>query len=465
MCRSLNIPFLWVDALCIVQNDEREQDWYEQSGDMCDIYSNAHLVISVDASPSSNFGFLPGRDHIDKKWEEVHVSHEENNHHIVGSVRTHMSNTVVTYDGRAWNGKSVSPLLQRGWALQESMLANRLLRFTVDGMRWECNRIHHDLTGLMSKTIRTAKLTRNKAHMDGTLKYVLNGPRSDGDEAFKCHIIDFMGRSTPASLFQAWYAIVSYYSERDLTNISDKLSALSGLARLVSEALFTMPTAYVAGHWKSDLSRSLLWYCSKSKLPNRSLPYRAPTWSWASVDGQISYFHEQYQFRFENQLIIYSAECNTSLLDPFGRVTFGKLSVNGFFARVLLQQGSERPEKTQYSGHNDHANHAFSDYFSWVGLHPGEHTPRKLEPTPSYEVLLDDKLTMMSNHDQFACLLVGRHWDDWTGGCKAWWLVLRQSLLNDDRWERIGVGYFHEYSKDLALFLSNKCERKTLVIN
>ena len=160
VCQSLGIRYLWVDALCIVQNDIDERDWYEQSGEMCEIFSNAHLVISADASPSSNFGFLPGRDHVEKQWQVVRVSDQDNNRQLIASVRVHKANTYVTFNGKAWDGTISDPLLHRGWALQESMLANRLLHITVHGPSWECNHIQKNQMSLMSRAIRVAKITR-----------------------------------------------------------------------------------------------------------------------------------------------------------------------------------------------------------------------------------------------------------------------------------------------------------------
>jgi hypothetical protein len=51
---------------------------------------------------------------------------------------------------------------------------------------------------------------------------------------------------------------------------------------------YTMDDTYLAGLWKADLLNQLRWYCLKPG--HRALKYRAPTWSWASVDNvKISY--------------------------------------------------------------------------------------------------------------------------------------------------------------------------------
>ncbi|KAF2688957.1 HET-domain-containing protein [Lentithecium fluviatile CBS 122367] len=464
VCRSLHIPYLWVDALCIVQNDDGERDWYEQSSEMCEIYSNAHLVISADASPTSNFGFLPGRDRMDKRWETSRVFDTESDRRIIASVRTHDANTTILYTGRAWDGKSINPLLQRGWALQESMLANRLLRFTSCGMQWQCNHAHRDEMGLMSRAIRLAKLTRLYPSLKSSLPQSAIPAISIEEEKYTRHITDFMNQNSSASIYHAWQGIVSYYSERDLTKIADKLSALSGLARLVSDALQCKPDAYLAGHWKDDLASSLLWYVSRSKVPNRSSPYRAPTWSWASVNCQVRYFQEQYQFLFKTSVTIHSAHCQPSPLDSFGRVTSGKLSVTGMLTPVSLHISPTKSHQIQYTGKGGCAGHPYTDQFSWVSLFGGS-ALEHVDPVFYYEVLLDDKTpadaVLLTD---IKCLLVGRHKDTMTEGSRVWWLVLKRTLVDEECWERIGIGYFHERWWEQELFNERWAEMGTVTL-
>jgi len=75
-----------------------------------------------------------------------------------------------------------------------------------------------------------------------------------------------------------------------LTFLSDKLIALSGIAKALHESNPEMYDQYLAGIWKCQLPGALLWK-PRSKiesLQNNKAEYRAPSWSWASVDGQIS---------------------------------------------------------------------------------------------------------------------------------------------------------------------------------
>lgn len=73
--RYLGLRYIWIDSLCICQDDD--QDWARESARMCDVYSNAHLVIAANRSPDCTGGCfhtrnprpqamisVPGVDHV-----------------------------------------------------------------------------------------------------------------------------------------------------------------------------------------------------------------------------------------------------------------------------------------------------------------------------------------------------------------------------------------------------------------
>jgi hypothetical protein len=81
-----------------------------------------------------------------------------------------------------------------------------------------------------------------------------------------------------------WLRIVTQYSMLNLTQRTDILPALSGIAMSYAQH---MPTGYLAGIWKDDLARGLLWCIGPVNSPlkaenrygRRAFPYRAPSWS------------------------------------------------------------------------------------------------------------------------------------------------------------------------------------------
>jgi hypothetical protein len=78
----------------------------------------------------------------------------------------------------------------------------------------------------------------------------------------------------------AWYDLVSLYTECELTIASDIFPAISGIASCVASAA---QDCYVAGLWTDDIHRGLLWSAPDSTTCKPDLrQYRAPSWSWAS---------------------------------------------------------------------------------------------------------------------------------------------------------------------------------------
>lgn len=59
LTRSLHIRYLWIDSVCIIQDDR--QDWRIESSRMCDMYSNAYLTISATLASDDTQGFLRHR--------------------------------------------------------------------------------------------------------------------------------------------------------------------------------------------------------------------------------------------------------------------------------------------------------------------------------------------------------------------------------------------------------------------
>jgi hypothetical protein len=80
-----------------------------------------------------------------------------------------------------------------------------------------------------------------------------------------------------------WKTIIEIYGDLELTKPTDKLVALSAVAKHWKALL---QDEFLAGLWKGDLIYQLLWRnCQmEGKYPHRSAEYCAPTWSWASID-------------------------------------------------------------------------------------------------------------------------------------------------------------------------------------
>src|SRR5690348_12676669 len=75
-----------------------------------------------------------------------------------------------------------------------------------------------------------------------------------------------------------------------MTKASDKLIAVAGIAEQL-DILFASSLShnYHCGIFNADVERSILWYSSQAPKPLQKPLRRAPTWSWASVNGRLAF--------------------------------------------------------------------------------------------------------------------------------------------------------------------------------
>ncbi|OQO09404.1 hypothetical protein B0A48_04802 [Cryoendolithus antarcticus] len=82
-----------------------------------------------------------------------------------------------------------------------------------------------------------------------------------------------------------WETILEAYTSAKLTNAhKDKLIAIDGI---MSYLAAVRKTWYTCGMFWKDLPQALCWQQVGVAPAQRATPYRAPSWSWASVDGEI----------------------------------------------------------------------------------------------------------------------------------------------------------------------------------
>jgi hypothetical protein len=122
--RSLGIPYLWIDSLCIVQDDLL--DWEKEAAVMADIYENCHTCIAASTSPHSEGGLNICQD----------VGESQ-----IGIVRNQDGLSTPLYMRVMLNHDphcDIYPLATRGWVLQEKLLSPRSLFFGDTELIFEC---------------------------------------------------------------------------------------------------------------------------------------------------------------------------------------------------------------------------------------------------------------------------------------------------------------------------------------
>ena len=266
--RRLGYQYLWIDSLCIVQDSH--SDWEREASSMGAYYGQAHLTISATSADGDHIGFLNARTPRVSASVELTLALPNSE---IGRIYIALEppNAVA---GAFYRNIERSPTNKRAWILQERALSRRILHFGKEQIFWECGSFALSEDG-SSHSQSLGGLQRgfgaNLWLMDG--RY--GSPTSD------------VGHIRNLVRFE-WQKLVREYTKRGLTKPSDKLPAISGLARQ-APAIFN--TKYCAGLWESGVRHDLDWVVSGPSEPLDT--YRAPSWSWAAVDSPVSFTDER----------------------------------------------------------------------------------------------------------------------------------------------------------------------------
>lgn len=167
----------------------------------------------------------------------------------------------------------VGPLSSRAWTLQERILPPRVLQYAKERLVWQC----------YSKTDAEASLGETQVeNSEHQVKYT---PISYSQRhAFRKAIPSMLGspNTSRETIYQLWYDLLNTYSRRRMTFDTDKIAAISGIAKIFSQLL---KDELIYAIWKGDAARSILW----ATLQDVQTILKAPSWSWAKSHGQINF--------------------------------------------------------------------------------------------------------------------------------------------------------------------------------
>lgn len=132
--RALKMRHLWIDALCIVQDDR--EDWAREAVRMKQVYGDAFLTIVATSAASDHDGFLH-RPPITPP--AISLPFQPNESSIGSNGQYHMAYRSSGGDEGSWlRVLDSSPWNTRGWTFQEHLLSRRALHFTSSKIFWEC---------------------------------------------------------------------------------------------------------------------------------------------------------------------------------------------------------------------------------------------------------------------------------------------------------------------------------------
>jgi len=318
--RVLSIRYIWIDALCIIQDDLG--DWTHEAERMGSIYANAFITICAISTSSCLDSFL------DRPADLVSVAFKSSlQPYIHGCLNLRpqcrplvtanmppLTRRDADIDCGAW--------YLRAWTLQEKEMSQRLLYFGARRIHFSC---------------RMQEITE--------MEY----GSSESSSVFSHKVLRYKQGEPYEYIRKEWHRLVCAYVHRQSTKSADRFPAIAGLAKLMAEAT---KWTYVAGLWKDTLLEELLWYIVFSdSCPTRKellekldiesqSAYIGPSWSWThcrnitfpefnttrSKHSSPNWIREV-DFRSECRCL--SATCTPESADanPYGRLKSSKLEV------------------------------------------------------------------------------------------------------------------------------------------
>lgn len=313
--QKLGFKFLWVDALCIVQ--DCPSDKAREITQMGGIYKNATVTIAAANASSASQGFLGSRPSIPSCelpfFRPPSFRSTKGQNEMRGPGKVWLAATATSHDGD-------EPLYQRAWTLQERLLSPRMLLFGGRELTWQCQQ---KSTQSIGHTFYRRK-TGSKRLPVGIFIYKKQGRR---EQRLQVQV-------------DLWISIVEDYSRRNLSFREDRLPALAGVAK---ELQTVWKDTYIAGLWEKCLIAHLGWHrAGRIKSPSNSSldskEYLAPTWSWVSFNGPVLFDAIEVGDKWASldrnaQLMGYEITPITTDA-PLGRLQKGHIEIHAATAKV-----------------------------------------------------------------------------------------------------------------------------------
>lgn len=491
--RRLQMRYIWIDSLCIIQDDQK--DWEIEAARMGTVYANAVLTIAATRSADGRGGCLATtrdmsyiwqpRSHLKSVQESqtIHVRHEDIWSHL------HVKSTQFerwfilrpSYDVRYLSRKDASgaiidagfPLFTRAWFLQERLLSPRVLHFGHMELFWECRCATWthcigpqplpppDTQGNQSERIHPDYKSSSGSPTEPEMKKPR--PRKESEypiaklrTMFSALVSEDSSRTVQrghSAVFEqsSWNLLIEEYTRLHLTRESDRLPALSGIA-----AAQEARSEYLAGIWAENLPAGLLWTIdtSTASLARRPVKYRAPSWTWASIDGPIRYRDRLNTTRKDWDIVpphtgyqvarVHSFSCTPEGLDPHGCVKAGYIDLEGYIGTARVTQLYQEKSNTVCVVTQEGTSRRQKFYLD---------VPLALCRAEPAEIAQGDTISLLLVECEKLPVSLG-----YAHGYRVMVLVLRRSISVPVAYERVGLIcpaddialYFSEYTSGAA---------------
>ncbi|KAH8886048.1 HET-domain-containing protein [Thozetella sp. PMI_491] len=333
--RDLGIGYIWIDSLCIFQDTDDKSDWEREASLMQLVYSHSFCNISAAQCKGSLETMFYPRDCAilpppviniqlsDKIQDQITYEDERrdrghNRPDITSEGTSNLPQPITTPFRLAadiWSDEVSNAVLNtRAWVVQERLLSPRILHFGRNEVIWEC-----------------CHTCASETYPDGFPEVT-----ASGEHEYKSSVPAADSATDVGSIAAhvRWERIVETYTGCNLTFGGDKLIALSGIASRIGSSLMAQDK-YIAGMWRRDLEGQLLWWVNNPVAAPTQ--YRAPSWSWAAVDGSVSVHFERRNLLIQVEAV-HIEHCTTNVT---GAISDGWLRLRGILKRVCAIQNSE----------------------------------------------------------------------------------------------------------------------------
>jgi hypothetical protein len=332
VAEQLGLKYLWVDALCILQDDK---DFLKESVKMGTIYAQAFVNLAASCGTDNAAGLFNVRSKsqyhdfhvcicvassIDDKASRLHFCQRraQKPNYDDPELQAYENAEPDAYRAEVDQG----PLAQRAWVCQERICSPRTIHFGETQLFWQCNQgtwTEDNIGTIESKGVALAFsiIARKTLFSLADLKLFTSDAYptvEDVSQEWCSAAIDYWSTSL----------VPDHYSHRKLTRHTDKLLAVAGMAKKLWQQEQRM--RYVAGLWWDDsLAFNLLWRASPGNT--RISSYVAPSWSWASLVGKVE---SDYMLHWLDDVVYHCNVTNCWVkthdkTDQFSRVLDAKL--------------------------------------------------------------------------------------------------------------------------------------------
>ena len=342
--RRLGLEYLWIDALCIIQGSM--DDWRNEGKIMDAIYAESSVTLAAESSVDANGGLFSDTINLDQGIDTpAQVTTTLSNGRSATLVLQVTDSRSLEVDKRT--------LSTRAWCLQERVLSRRIIHFFDKGILWECRRhyeVWHSPTIMVPYYCITDYGAQFGKALMGSRDDLINFQKEEllmqqqhYTTLTELEEVRELIRTRPFNLprwhlYRTWYMyLVPVYSARQLTFFSDRLPAISSIARALHRQT---NSDYLAGIWAEEIAMGLAWSPNFTKGAPEVRPEVTPrpSWSWQSYKFPVQWkMHMKHAEYWENgvktcvqsyiQLLSHDMELVSD--DSFGEVRGGRLHLRG----------------------------------------------------------------------------------------------------------------------------------------